>query len=187
MTRATSQGEVDVRIEAEQAPNTLTVRAIASLARLLRNASSGAFLRGRATPWYRHDMELLVYVRNHGGRRLGSTYVGAAVGEAPMCERLEMRAPLTSLAEFRVDADVEDPVAELREAVRQVFTIIGPAPHGRPTYVSRPDSAIFVVLEDGFDTMADVMRDLAEMLALCSPKVRRAASAAIVDGPSITA
>lgn len=144
------------------------------------------FFRVCVTPCYRHAMELLVYVRNHGGRRLGCTYVGAAVGEAPTCERLEMRAPLTSLAEFRVDAAVEDPVEELREAVRQVFAILGSTLHGRPTYVARPDSAIFVVLEEGFDTMADVMRDLAEMLVLCSPKVR-GATEPIADGPSVTA
>jgi hypothetical protein len=130
-------------------------------------------------------MELLVYVRNHGRRGLGSTYVGATVGEAPTCERLEMSGPLTSLAEFRVDAEVEDPIAELREAVRQVFEGIRPQ-HGRPTYVARPDSAIFIVLEEGFDTAADVMCDLGEMLALCSPKVRRAADA-FPDGAAITA
>jgi hypothetical protein len=120
-------------------------------------------------------MELLVYVRNHGGHGHGSTYVGASVGEAPVLERLEMSAPLTSTAEFRVDATIDDPIRELRAAVEQVFAVVGATPHGRPTYVARPRSAIFVVLEPGFDTPADVMENLGEMLAMCSPQVRAAA------------
>lgn len=116
-------------------------------------------------------MELLVFVRNHGGRDAGNTYVGASVGEAPHVEALDHRAPLTSTAEFRVDASVEDPVQELRDAVEQVFAMIGPRPHGRPTYVTRPQSAIRVLLEPGFDRPGEVAGDLAEMLAMCSPKV----------------
>ena len=120
-------------------------------------------------------MELLVYVRNHGSHGRGSTYVGASVGEAPVLERLEMSAPLTSTAEFRVDATIDDPIRELRAAVEHVFNAVGPSLHGRPTYYARPHSAIFVVLEPGFDTPADVMADLAEMLAMCSPKVHEVA------------
>ncbi|MGH1345171.1 MAG: hypothetical protein ACRBN8_26655 [Nannocystales bacterium] len=114
-------------------------------------------------------MELLVYVRNHGGRRDGTTYVGASVGDAPGVETFDHRAPLTSSAEFRVDASVEDPVQELRDAVEQVFTVMG-AP-GRAVYVTRPSSAIRVLVEPGFDTPSEVAHQLAEMLAMCSPKV----------------
>jgi len=114
-------------------------------------------------------MELLVYVRNHGGRRDGTTYVGASVGDAPGVETFDHRAPLTSSAEFRVDASVEDPVQELRDAVEQVFTVMG-AP-GRAVYVTRPSSAIRVLVEPGFDTPYEVAHELAEMLAMCSPKV----------------
>jgi hypothetical protein len=114
-------------------------------------------------------MELLVYVRNHGGRREGTKYVGASVGDSPGIETLGSRAPLTSSAEFRIDASVEDPIEELMDAVDQVFAMLG-AP-GRPVYVTRPRSAIRVQLEPGFDTPTEVARDLAEMLAMCSPKV----------------
>ena len=114
-------------------------------------------------------MELLVYVRNHGGRRDGTKYVGASVGDAPGVETLDTRAPLTSSAEFRIDADVDDPIQELMDAVEQVFAMMGPP--GRAVYVTRPNSAIRVQLEPGFNTPSDVARDLAEMLAMCSPKV----------------
>ncbi len=114
-------------------------------------------------------MELLVYVRDHGGKGEGTTYVGASVGFAPTVETLDTRAPLTSSAEFRVDASVEDPIQELCDAIEQVFTVMS-AP-GRPVYVTRPRSAIRVLLEPGFDNPSDVARDLAEMLAMCSPKV----------------
>lgn len=114
-------------------------------------------------------MELLVYVRNHGGRRNGTTYVGASVGDAPGVETFEHRAPLTSSAEFRVDASVEDPVQELRDAVEQVFTVMGTP--GRAVYLTRPSSAIRILVEPGFDTPSEVAHDLAEMLAMCSPKV----------------
>lgn len=116
-----------------------------------------------------YDMELLVYVRNHGGRREGTKYVGASVGDSPGIETLGSRAPLTSSAEFRIDARVEDPIEELMDAVEQVFAMLGTP--GRPVYVTRPRSAIRVQLEPGFDTPTEVARDLAEMLAMCSPKV----------------
>lgn len=116
------------------------------------------------------DMELLVYVRNHGGRREGTKYVGASVGDSPGIETLGSRAPLTSSAEFRIDASVDDPIEELMDAVEQVFAMLG-AP-GRPIYVTRKRSAIRVQLEPGFDTPTEVARDLAEMLAMCSPKVQ---------------
>ncbi len=116
-------------------------------------------------------MELLVYVRNHGGRNAGNTYVGASVGYAPSVEGLDTREPLTSSAEFRVDASVDNPIDELQDAVEQLFAVIGPHPHARPVYVSRAHSAIRVQLEPGFDTPTEVARDLAEMLAMCSPKV----------------
>jgi len=115
-------------------------------------------------------MELLVYVRNHGGRRNGTKYVGASVGDAPGSQVPASDVPLTSSAEFRVDAQVEDPIGELVEAVEQAFAMLDP--RGRPIYVTRPHSAIRVQLEPGFDTPTDVAHDLAEMLAMCSPKVR---------------
>lgn len=114
-------------------------------------------------------MELLVYVRNHGGRADGTTYVGASLGDAPSVEALDTRAPLTSSAEFRIDADVDDPVQELIDAVEQVFTVMGPP--GRAVYVTRPRCAIRVLVEPGFDTPSVVAHDLAEMIAMCSPKV----------------
>ena len=114
-------------------------------------------------------MELLVYVRNHGGRRDGTKFVGASVGDAPGVEVPATLAPLTSSAEFRIDAEVDDPIQELVDAVEQVFAMMGPP--GRAVYVTRPNSAIRVQLEPGFDTPTDVARDLAEMLAMCSPKV----------------
>lgn len=113
-------------------------------------------------------MELLVYVHNHGAGHKGTKYVGASVGDAP--EVLDNRAPLTSSAEFRIDAEVDDPIQELMDAVEQVFAMMGP--FGRPVYVTRPNSAIRVQLEPGFETPSDVARDLAEMLAMCSPKVQ---------------
>jgi hypothetical protein len=114
-------------------------------------------------------MELLVYVRNHGGRGDGTTYVGASLGEAPSVETLDTRVPLTSSAEFRIDADVDDPIQELIDAVEQVFTVMGPP--GRAVHVTRPRSAIRVLVEPGFDTPSDVAHELAEMIAMCSPKV----------------
>lgn len=117
-------------------------------------------------------MELLVYVRNHGGSGGRNTYVGASVGSAPTAEHLEMPSALTSMAEFRIDAAVEDPVGELHDAVRDVFGVLGEERHGRAIYFARSRSAIKVLLEPGFDTPLDVQRELGEMLALCSPKVR---------------
>jgi hypothetical protein len=161
--------------------------ACAPCAQIAFARSRGAFLQSDAMLCYRvPHMEMLVYVRNHGGRRQGSTHVGASVGEAPVYERLEMTAPLTSLAEFRVDAEVDDPIAELRDAVQQVFDVMGSVQHGRPTYVARRDSAIFVVLEAGFDTPSEVMGELAEILALSRPKARRAAESR-PDEPTVRA
>ncbi len=114
-------------------------------------------------------MELLVYVRNHGGRANGTTYVGASVGAAPGVEMPDTRAPLTSSAEFRVDAEVDDPIAELCDAVEQVFAVMDRP--GRAVYVTRPHSAIRVLVEPGFDTPSAIAHGLAEMLAMCSPKV----------------
>jgi len=123
-------------------------------------------------------MELLVYVRNHAGTRGPTSFVGASVGIAPQIDRvdpIEMddRGPLTSLAEFRIDARVDDPIAELRDAVADVFTILGDDKYARPVYFTRNRSAIKVKLEPGFDTPLDVERDLAEMLAMCDPRVKK--------------
>ncbi len=115
-------------------------------------------------------MELLVYVRNHGGRCDGTKFVGASVGDAPGIETPGSYAPLTSSAEFRVDADVDDPIQELWEAVEQAFAMM--VRPGRAVYVTRPRSAIRVQTEPGFEGPMDVARDLAEMLALCSPKAK---------------
>jgi hypothetical protein len=119
-------------------------------------------------------MELLVYVRNHDGPHGPTSYVGASVGIAPKIDPVELaeRGPVTSLAEFRVDAAVDDAVAELRAAVADVFTIIGPDKHERAVYFTRNRSAIKVKLEPGFDTPLDIERDLAEILVVCNPRVR---------------
>jgi hypothetical protein len=117
-------------------------------------------------------MELLVFVRNYGGPA-GATYVGASVGSAPMVDHPEACAPLTSFAEFRVDADVLDPVAELRETVHEAFAVIEPERQARPVYFARSFSAVRLLLEPGFDRVEDVVSDLAEMLALCSPRAGR--------------
>lgn len=119
-------------------------------------------------------MELLVYVRNHDGPRGPTSFVGASVGIAPKIEQVELEdyGPATSLAEFRVDARVEDPIAELRAAVADVFTIIGDDKHGRGVYFTRNRSAIKVKLEPGFDTAFDIERELGEMLAMCDPRVK---------------
>ena len=116
-------------------------------------------------------MELLVYVRNHGGRPSGSTYVGASVGSAPSGDYLDTMAPMTSMAEFRIAAGVDDPVGELRRAVLELFEVVGEDRYRRPIYYSRPHSALKVLLEPGFDTPDQVAGELAEMLALCSPRV----------------
>jgi hypothetical protein len=123
-------------------------------------------------------MELLVYVRNHCGPKGSTSFVGASVGIAPKIERLEPaeiedRGPATSLAEFRIDARVDDPIAELRAAVADVFTIISDDKYERAVYFTRNRSAIKVKLEPGFDTPLDVERELAEMLALCDPRVKQ--------------
>ncbi len=118
-------------------------------------------------------MELLVYVRNHGGKRTGNTYVGASLGLAPTLERLEMHEPLTSSAEFRVDAVVDDPTAELRSIVEQIFAMGAPEA-GRPVYLSRRQSALRILVEPGFDTPFDVLAELTEMIAMCAPKLRAA-------------
>lgn len=114
-------------------------------------------------------MELLVFVRNHGGPA-GTSYVGASVGSAPMIEQPETRQPVTSLAEFRVDADVLDPLTELRETLREAFEVMGEARHGRAIYYACSNSALKLLLEPGFDRPEDIESDLAEMLALCSPR-----------------
>jgi hypothetical protein len=114
-------------------------------------------------------MELLVFVRNHGGPA-GTSYVGASVGSAPMVEQPETRQPVTSLAEFRVDADVLDPLTELRETLREAFGVMGEARHGRAIYYACSNSALKLLLEPGFDRPEDIESDLAEMLALCSPR-----------------
>ena len=117
-------------------------------------------------------MELLVYVRNHGGRSSGNTVVGACVGEAPSVESIETRASLTSSAEFRVDAAVEDPIGELADAVEQVFVMTRDSErHGRAVYLTRARSAVRILMEPGFDQPGEIARDLAEMLAMCSPRV----------------
>jgi hypothetical protein len=121
-------------------------------------------------------MELLVYVRNHAGPRGKTTFVGASVGTSPRAEQLDLadddRGPITSMAEFRVDARIEDPVAELRAAVADLFTVIGGDRFARPVYFARNRSAIKVKLEPGFDSGLDIERELGEMLAMCSPRVR---------------
>jgi hypothetical protein len=112
-------------------------------------------------------MELLVYVRNHGGRSAGSTFVGASVGPAPSAHHLDTVAPMTSMAEFRIDTDMDDPIGELRTTVRELFEVIGAEKFGRPIYYARSSSAIRVRLEPGFDTAHEVECELAEMLARC--------------------
>lgn len=87
-----------------------------------------------------------------------------------MLEQPDTRKPVTSLAEFRVDADVLDPVAELRETLREAFEIAGFRDPGRPLYYARAHSALKLLLEPGFDRPEDIEADLAEMLALCSPR-----------------
>lgn len=130
-------------------------------------------------------MELLVYVRNHGGRHAGSTYVGASVGESPSLGTLEMRDDLSSSAEFRVEGCVDDPVGELRRIVHQLFEMIGDEKYGRAIYLARPHSAIRVELEPGFDTPFDISHELAEMLAMCSPKTKaRVAQSAEAQPPA---
>jgi len=119
-------------------------------------------------------MELLVYVRNHGGSDRGekNTFVGASVGKSPTIQQPPVRAPLCSFAEFRVDETVEDPIAELRTAVRDVFAVLGPEPHHRVVYWTRPHSALKIRLAPDFDRPHHIEGELAEMLALCSPKLR---------------
>jgi hypothetical protein len=114
-------------------------------------------------------MELLVFVRNHGGPS-GTSYVGASVGSAPIVEQPETREPVTSLAEFRIDADVLDPAMELRETLREAFGVMGELRHGRAIYYACSNSALKLLLEPGFDRREDIEADLAEMLALCSPR-----------------
>ncbi len=116
-------------------------------------------------------MELLVYVRNYGGRERGSTYVGASIGASVAVEHPEARGELTSMAEFRVAAEVDDPVEALRDAVEQVFALLGSAPHHRTIYYASRCSALRVRLEPGFDAPHQIEAELAEMLALCSPRV----------------
>ena len=133
-------------------------------------------------------MELLVYVRNHGGCEGRNTYVGASVGTAPTVEHLDLASEMTSMAEFRIDAAVEDPVGELHDAVRDLFGVIGEERHGRAVYFARRRSAIKVVLEPGFDTPLDVQRELAEMLVLCSPKAKaKARSTRLPSLPAVAA
>ena len=117
-------------------------------------------------------MELLVFIRNHGGPA-GTSYVGASVGSAPMVEQPEARQPVTSLAEFRVDAEVLDPRMELRETLREAFEVMGEPRHGRAIYYACSNSALKLLLEPGFDRPEDIEADLAEMLALCSPRNHR--------------
>lgn len=113
-------------------------------------------------------MELLVYVRNYGGPK-GSTFAGACVGEAPAIEELRSEDPPTSYAEFRVVAQVEDPIAELREAVRDAFARLGSEPLARPIYCGRRHSAIALRLEPGFETRHAVECALADGLGWCRP------------------
>ena len=117
-------------------------------------------------------MELLVYVRNYGGPER-STVAGASVGEAPTVEELRCEQTPTSYAEFRVVADVEDPIAELREAVRDAFARLGPEPLARPLYCGRRDSALALRLEPGFDTRHAVECALADGLGWCRPTFER--------------
>ena len=134
------------------------------------------FLGGSGHRGSRESMELLVYVRNHAGPRGKTCFVGASVGTAPKAEQLEVgtdeRGPITSMAEFRVDARIEDPVRELRAAVAELFTVLGSDKFARPVYFSRTRSALKVKLEPGFECATDVERELAEMLSMCSPRVR---------------
>lgn len=118
-----------------------------------------------------------MFVRNHGGPA-GTSYVGASVGSAPMVEHPESRKPVTSLAEFRVDADVIDPVMELRETLREAFEVIGEPRHGRAIYYACSNSALRLLLEPGFDRREDIEADLAEMLAVCRPHSARTHRAA---------
>jgi hypothetical protein len=127
-------------------------------------------------------MELLVFVRNHGGPA-GTSYVGASVGSAPVVEQPETREPVTSLAEFRIDADVLDPVMELRETLREAFGVMGEPRHGRAIYYACTNSALKLLLEPGFDRREDIETDLAEMLALCSPRANRHARLGAVAPP----
>lgn len=120
-------------------------------------------------------MELLVFVRNHGGFGGRNTFVGASVGNSPTIEHPPARAPLTSFAEFRVDDGVEDPVAELRAAVQDVFAVLGSDLHDRVLYWTRPYSALKVLLCPDFDRPHQLETDLAEMLVLCSPKLQQRA------------
>lgn len=131
-------------------------------------------------------MELLVYVRNHGGFGGRNTFVGASVGTSPTIEHPPARASLTSFAEFRVDESVDDPVAELRIAVADVFAVLGAEPHGRVLYWTRPHSALKVLLAPEFDCAELVETELAEMLALCSPKLQRRAPTAEISAASPT-
>jgi len=128
-------------------------------------------------------MELLVYVRNHGGFGGRNTFVGASVGTSPTIEHPPARAPLTSFAEFRVDDGVDDPVEELRAAVRDVFAVLGNEPHDRTVYWTRPHSALKVCLGPEFDRPHQIEGELAEMLALCSPKLATDHDAPVAPRP----
>lgn len=114
-------------------------------------------------------MELLVYVRNRGGFGGAGTIMGASAGSSPSIADPRPSAELTSLAEFRVDGSLRDPVAELREAIADVFAVLAADLRHRTLYWTRPRSGLKVCLEPGFDARHVVESTLAELLHVIHP------------------
>jgi len=113
-------------------------------------------------------MQLLAYVRNHGGAH-AHRVVGIAVGVAPRIEDASDR-PVTSFVEFRVDADVEDPSTELQLVVAKAFATAGAAEPWTPLEFEAGRARLRIMVEPGFADVRSVLAPLLPLLRAC--KVR---------------
>jgi hypothetical protein len=110
-------------------------------------------------------MQLLAYVRNHGGAH-ARRVVGIAVGTDPRIEDASDR-PVTSFVEFRVDADIDDPATELQVVVAKAFATSGVAEPWTPLEFDAGRARLRIMVEPGFADVRSVLEPLLPLLRAC--------------------
>ncbi len=132
-------------------------------------------------------MQVVLYVHNHGertDRRPPGRVCGMAVGEDPTAHPWDPDRAVSSFAEFRCGADVEDPATEVQLAVAKAFAHAGASVSGRTIEFNTRRCTLRLALEPGFDDPRAVLEPLLALARAFHVRDGRVVSLPVAAEPS---